>query len=113
MPTFGGPASVPRCGKRTQNRAGSGLQHFLEVLDRWERVIEVVEQSTPLPILGRTAKALGVIFKRFPLHQEKERTWLLDTPGEFQAAEPSHRGDDLLRRAERFEEVTLFPGSHG
>jgi hypothetical protein len=88
-------------------------EYFVEVLDCRERVIEVVEQSTPLLVLSRAAKALGVVFKRFPLHQEQERTWPLDASRKFQSAEPSYRRDDLLRCIECFEEVSFRPGPHG
>ncbi len=62
--------------------------------DRW-RIVEVVEQLSPLLVGSRGAKPVQVIGKRFPLDEQQLATGLLDAP--FQA----HRPPALGRHDER------------
>jgi len=42
----------------------------LEVLHGGERIVEVVEQALPFLVSVGTAEALGVVFERFPAHEQ-------------------------------------------
>ena len=66
---------------------------LLVVVDRGERVVEVVEQLSPLLVRRRAAEAFGVVFEAVPLDQQQVVARSLDTARERQANEAAHRLD--------------------
>ena len=66
------------------------------MLDDRHRVIEMVEQGTPLLVLRRTAKALCVIFQRAPLHQQHVFVIIFQAALELVPQVPRHGGDQSL-----------------
>ena len=47
----------------------SGVLERRVMLDRWEGIVKVVQQPLPLLVLGRQAKALGVVLQPAPVHK--------------------------------------------
>ena len=80
------------------------------VLDRRERVIEVMEQALPLLIAGRLPEPLRVILEHLPLHEQEIAVRRLDTTQQLQRSEPGARGDDRLRGGERSLELSRSTG---
>ena len=55
-----------------------GGRDHAEVLDRRERVVEVMEQRLPLLVAGRLPEPLGVILERLPLDEQEIAARALD-----------------------------------
>ena len=84
----------------------------LVVLDRRERVVEVVQQRPPPLVRVRLPEALGVVLEPVPAHEEHVAIRLLDASLELQTIETGHRRDDRLRLGERDLEVGRLVGPY-
>lgn len=64
------PWAVPACGNAPERTVGrpwsSSAYDETEVLDRWERVVEVMEEPLPLLVPRRLPKSLRVVFETLP-----------------------------------------------
>lgn len=78
------------------------------MLDRGERVIEVVQQSTPLLVLLGPPESNRVILEMVPLNQQQVSGWRLDASFESNGSAPGHRRDDRVGRCERPLEELSF-----
>jgi len=65
---------------RVSRRQPLGLRDEPEMLDRWERVVEVMEKATPLLIPGRLPEPHRVVLKSLPLDEKKVAAGMLYAP---------------------------------
>ena len=82
----------PQSGLPRRPDRSDADQRF-EVLHRRERLVEVMEEASPLLELRRKPESLGVIFETVPFHQEQVAAWSLNAPVEAERPE-----SEALRR---------------
>ena len=79
MPT-GGHEKCKRMANRSAHVVSDGvpLMDELEMLNRWERFIEMVAQCMPLNVFFWLSKSDGVVFQIIPFHEEQISRWRLN-----------------------------------
>jgi len=82
------------------------------VLDGRKRIVEMVQQRTPLRVRQRTTEPLRVILDRVPPDAKHVPARLLKAPFKIKPPESSHRGDDRLRAIEGCLELGLLARLH-
>jgi hypothetical protein len=82
------------------------------MLDRWEGVVEVVEELTPLLVIRRATETLRVVLKLPPRHEQEIAVRLLYEPMQLERLESWTRGNDGFRLSERPLEVALCARPH-
>lgn len=74
----------------SRRRPGSRRSDRFVMLDRGERVVEVVQEPTPLLVFLGPPKSHGVILETVPLDQQQVPGWRLDAPFEPNGSAPGH-----------------------
>ncbi len=74
---------------------------LLVVLDRGERVVEVVQQQSPLLVLRRSPESFGVVLQSAPLDEQKVGSRPLQATREREPLKPAHLTNDQFGLAER------------
>ncbi|HYU71173.1 MAG TPA: hypothetical protein VEL31_00715 [Ktedonobacteraceae bacterium] len=86
-----------------------GLQYYLfEVLDSRERIIKVMEESSPFLICGGASKADCMILQPFPPDEQEISPVHFDAPVQLVRDVAGHRRDDARGVFERSFEVALL-----
>ena len=102
---------IPRCA---QSDAGvvtrSGAIDLPVVLDRRERVVEVVQQPLPLVILRRATESLGVIFQGVPLHQQEVGVRALEAADSVSRWKPGIAEMIVLAWEKATSKSSVWPG---
>ena len=76
------------------------------MLDRRERLVEVMQEPSPVLVLRRLPEPLGVVFEPRPLDEQEIRARPFDASLQLQRLEAGHRGDDRARFGEgRLERI--------
>jgi len=78
------------------------------VFDRWEGVVVVVQELTPLLVLRRPPESLRVILKTPPHHEQEVAVRLLYAPMQLKRLESRRRDDKRLRLGKGALEVALL-----
>lgn len=94
-------------------QAGSGDRDLLEVLHDRERLVEVVQQSSPLLVLGRLAEAHGVVIELRPLNEQEIHGRLFEATRQRESPEARDARDDCLGLDESRLEAGPLAGLHG
>lgn len=70
--------------------------YSLEMPDVRERLVEAVEEPAPLLVLGGSPESDGVVLQGVPFHEQQVGPWRFEGPGQGEAEEARHGGNDCL-----------------
>src|ERR1700722_1778180 len=93
-------------------RLSSDACDEVEMLDRWERVVVMVQQASPVLVLGGPSKSLRVSLERLPRDKQEIAVGLLYAAVQLERLESRHRCDERLRLGEGVFEVALLARHH-